>query len=315
MVRFAAHREVGPRFMAVSRMYRRLGRFEQSTRELWVAAILLLVLLAAIASPVAARSASTQEPAAANVPDLLQQMGDALEKLGNLQNAVDQVRQGKTPTFGTPLGDAAEKLNKYAGELNEQNSRAATVEVKSPPHKPGSALAESEKYLDDLRSQRQQLVTQQQQISRQLDRAQRMHTAADRLHTALENLASSAVLPETITPYLLDSDQLTLALSGCVGSLKNTESRVNSQTAGLTQRISNLDANLKNPRIRGIIAAIDSSSATLNTQVSSSMQQTFKPAYNRTPKRRPLLLGQRNRCRICHSLQVRVQIAHRVIKK
>lgn len=265
--------------MAVPTIYRHQGLF--SPRELWVAAMLLLLLLGAIASTRVARSAGTQAPAQANVNDLLQQMSDALDKLGNLQSALDKVRQGKTPTFDTPLGDAAQRLNKYAGELDAQNSQRTTVEVKPPPHKPGSALAEYEKYLDDLRSQRQQLVTQQQQISRQLERAQRMRTAADRLHTAIEKLASSGVLPETLTPYLLDSDQLTLALSSCVGSLKHTESGINSQTQGLTQRISNLDANLKDPRLREIIGAIDSSSATLNTQTSTSIQTTKSEIANR----------------------------------
>ncbi|MGA7635670.1 MAG: hypothetical protein WCB00_02000, partial [Candidatus Acidiferrales bacterium] len=103
--------------------------------------MLLLLLLGAIASTRVARSAGTQAPAQANVNDLLQQMSDALDKLGNLQSALDKVRQGKTPTFDTPLGDAAQRLNKYAGELDAQNSQRTTVEVKPPPHKPGSALA------------------------------------------------------------------------------------------------------------------------------------------------------------------------------
>ena len=211
--------------MAVPTIYRHQGLF--SPRELWVAAMLLLLLLGAIASTCVARgSRRHSSKGQANVNDLLQQMSDALDKLGNLQSALDKVRQGKTPTFDTPLGDAAQRLNKYAGELDAQNSQRTTVEVKPPPHKPGSALAEYEKYLDDLRSpERQQLVTQQQQISRQLERAQRnAHRSRSIAYGNRKTCVQWEILPETLTPYLLDSDQLTLALSSCVGSLKHTES-------------------------------------------------------------------------------------------
>lgn len=255
----------------------RRGLFRRLSKELWAAAMLLLVLPGAIASPGVVRSASTQAPAGANLTDLLQQIGDGLNKLGNLRSALDQVRQGKTPTYGTAFGEAADNFNKYAEKLDALNSLGTTGEVKPPPHKPGSALIESEKHLEDLRSQRQQLLIQQQEISRQLGRAQRMYTAADRL----KELLSKAAYPGTTEPYIIDSDQLWLALSSCIGSLKNTESRINSEMVVLTQRISNLDANLKNPRIRDIIRAIDSSSATLNAQVSGSIQTTKSEIANR----------------------------------
>lgn len=218
--------------------------------------------------------------------DVLNDIAEALKKLDELEQALIQANKGKLPTFGTPLGTLAERIDKISGALDKQTPIAPPGQTPKPPiHHPGSAIDELTTHLQDLRTQqlnqkqiRERLIVDQQHLKLR-------EIAAARLSEALEKLSANPIVLPELRPQFdalaLDSDHLHLAISGCLTSLARMQKSIDSQLSILAINIANLQANLNDPHLRSIISAIDQSNASVSNQVSSSIQTSKAELANR----------------------------------
>jgi len=211
--------------------------------------------------------------------DILANVAEGLSRLGELDGALTQVQEGKIPTFETPLGDLAERLEKAADKLDKEASAlsaSAGNPSRSSVHHPGAALTEMSSHLNDLHVQQRKLRELRDRLSNDKNKLKQREMAASRLSDKLEKFSSSPLLLPEQRPQFdalsLDSDRLHLAISSCITSITRVQQSVAAQLPALNRSIENLQANLDDPHLRSIITALDASNVSIKQQTGLSIQ-------------------------------------------
>jgi hypothetical protein len=254
-----------------------------SVRRQWLA-LLVSLNIAGVTNAGTARQESSSPPdPITKAVDLVKQFGEDLEKLDELQTALNKVRAGKVPTFGTPLGTAAQKLNTDADQLGK-------VDFDSGPklgaHTPGHAIEELQLYVQQLRQMQVQLVRFRDRLALESQLIERKKVATDRLIELLNSETTRrAFVGEfgpTLDNYLVDADTLKLALNNCTGAVRQAGDHVNKRLAVTKVEISNGESNLNDPTIRQLVSNVDRSEAVLNQKTSDSIaaHQNFIQRYD-----------------------------------
>lgn len=246
---------------------------------------ILVAVLAAAGAPLKLHlldSLPTSETVAEESLESLSRIGEALKELDKLQNAIDQIKLGKRPTFDSPLDKVAEKWKNYADTVEKLD-----IDFGSPPsaHQPGHAIEEIQLNMRQLRwtetelkELRNRLVAQKRIIAEKMELADRWTRSLESLPVVTATEGELRPLRENTIEGLIV--ELRPALSQCEGSTKGTIDRIDKQLSQLKIRIADKEAWLADPTTRQVILMIDQSQAVLAKKLNDSVHDQKSAVQN-----------------------------------
>lgn len=177
---------------------------------------------------------------------------DADEKIYKLEQAVDDVKQGETPHFDTPLGELAEQYKSAAMAIEKLPAFAypSNILASGIPRLSGlnpqaeEQLGNDAESLDyQLRASLERAESTEGALDSEIESAGRKVEVANRLQSRLENfLLPGTGIGNKAVPYWGDADDLARAIANYKMALDNRRTSTRAAIANLKEQIDDVES-------------------------------------------------------------------------